>query len=308
MAKTKGLKHLVSSFSHPPTYPDGELHAQRCANCGHEYRGNYCPRCSQQAGDGRITWKWVGKSILDVWGMDSRSLPSTLLQLLWRPGHLINDYIGGHRQICYKPVNMLFIVGLAYLVVMHLTGQDTIAFAINVDGDPKDKYNTLLHTAYTWMADNPGWTMLIQTMLMIVPTYIVFRFAPRNPRLTLPENIFIQLFMSTLMILVSLTGIASKWITTILIPVYYYISYRQLFGYNFWSTSWRLAVCFMVWIVLALYIIVVAIVVGVYVSKSSWSVLSVLAGLGILSSIVVLLTAIPLALAYLIGRKTATKR
>lgn len=308
MGAKKSLKHLAASFSHPPTYPDRELSGHRCTNCGHEYTGDYCPVCSQQAGDGRITWKWVGKSILDVWGMDSRSLPFTLLQLLWRPGHLISDYIGGHRQICYKPVNMLFIVGLIYVVVMHLIGQDAIAVAINLDGDPKDKYNTLFHTAYTWMADNPGWTMMIQTMLMIVPTHIVFRFAPRNQHLTLPENIFIQLFMSTLMLLVSFTEIASKWITAFLIPLYYYICYRQLFGYNFWGTSWRLAVCILVWIVLALYIIVVAIVIGLYASELTQHIFSVLAGLGILSIIVALLTAIPLALAYLISRKTAQKR
>lgn len=305
MGNGKGLKRLASSFSHPPSFPDGELHEHRCANCGYEYRGNYCPRCSQQAGDGRITWKWVGKSILDIWGMDSRSLPSTILQLLWRPGHLISDYIGGHRQICYKPVNMLFIVGLAYLAVMHLIGQDSSAVVLNLEGSPQSKYYSLFSAAYTWMADNPGWTIMIQTMLLILPTYLVFRYAPRNPHLTIPENIFIQLFMSTLMVLVSFTEIAGKWIPAILIPLYYYICYRQLFGYKFWGTCWRLAVCFSVWFVFALYLIVVVIVIGVYVSESSWTLLSVVAGLGILSLIVALATALPLALACLVSKKHA---
>jgi len=31
-----------------------EVHT--CANCGHEYQGNYCPGCGQKATAGRITW------------------------------------------------------------------------------------------------------------------------------------------------------------------------------------------------------------------------------------------------------------
>ena len=99
MAIKDRLKQLVTSYSQPPRYSDEELEEHQCPNCGHVFKGNYCPVCSQGAGDGHITWKWVGKSILDVWGMDTRSLPNTLLQLLWRPGHLIGDYIGGRRQV-----------------------------------------------------------------------------------------------------------------------------------------------------------------------------------------------------------------
>ena len=129
------LKQLVSSYSQPPRYSDEELEEHQCPNCGHVFKGNYCPVCSQSAGDGHITWKWVGKNILDVWGMDTRSLPNTLLQLLWRPGHLISDYIGGHRQVCYKPVNMLFIVALAYVILMHIIGHEVSIGDVELVGE-----------------------------------------------------------------------------------------------------------------------------------------------------------------------------
>ncbi len=41
----------------------------------------------------------------------------------------------------------------------------------------------------------------------------------------------------------------------LLIPFYYYITYRQLFGYGRWSTLWRTATCFLVWTMTMLTII-----------------------------------------------------
>ena len=55
--------------------------SNHCCNCGHDFVGNFCPYCSQKSGLGRITWRSVWHSFAEVWGMHSRSLPFTLLQL-----------------------------------------------------------------------------------------------------------------------------------------------------------------------------------------------------------------------------------
>ena len=52
-----------------------------------------------------------------LWGMDSRSLPYTLWQLLLRPGYLIGDYISGRRQVSFPPIKMLAIVALFALII-----------------------------------------------------------------------------------------------------------------------------------------------------------------------------------------------
>ncbi len=304
------LKQLVSSYSQPPRYSDEELEEHLCPNCGHVFKGNYCPVCSQSAGDGHITWKWVGKSILDVWGMDTRSLPNTLLQLLWRPGHLISDYIGGHRQVCYKPVNMLFIVALAYVILMQITGHEISIGDVELVGEELkfEGYIKMIFTSYEWLVAHPGWAMMILTMIMILPTLIVFRFAPKHPCLTFPENIFIQIFMSTLMLIVAFTISVSNGITIFLIPLYYYICYRQLFGYNFWGTTWRLVVCFLVWLILMLYVIIVVLVLVVPVSESNNPFLATFFGVVEATIATAMLIAIPLSVAYLISRKTAKRR
>ena len=310
MAIKDRLKQLVSSYSQPPRYSDEELEEHQCPNCGHVFKGNYCPVCSQSAGDGHITWKWVGKSILDVWGMDTRSLPNTLLQLLWRPGHLISDYIGGHRQVCYKPVNMLFIVALAYVILMQITGHEISIGDVELVGEELkfEGYIKMIFASYNWLVAHPGWAMMILTMIMILPTLIVFRFAPKHPCLTFPENIFIQIFMSTLMLIVAFTISVSNGITIFLIPLYYYICYRQLFGYNFWGTTWRLVVCFLVWLILMLYVIIVVLVLVVPVSESNNPFLATFFGVVEATIATAMLIAIPLSVAYLISRKTAKRR
>ena len=290
---------------------EGEGH--HCPNCGHEYAGNYCPVCGQQADDGRITWRWVWKSILDVWGMDSRSLPYTLLQLLLRPGYLISDYISGHRQTCYKPVNMLFIVAIFYVIISQFLVHGDSGIALSTLNE-----SNILDKVLTWLLSHPAWTALSMTMILILPTHILFRFAPRHTRHTLPESIFIQLFMSTLMLICTL---ASKLIDQLfwLIPFYYYFTYRQFFGYRPWGTIWRLLLCAIVWFILLCTIIITPMLLF-DTTKSSLggdaeftfdtSVFNLGNDTAFLFSLVVigiflLLAAIPLAFGYWISKKTA---
>lgn len=276
----------------PQRYIDKGLEkSQHCANCGHEYTGNYCPVCGQQAGDGRITWRWVWKSILDVWGMDSKSLPYTLLQLLLRPGYLIGDYISGRRQTCYKPVNMLFIVAIFYAIIAQLFGHDTPEVVLSTG----DKHS-ILESIFTWLSSHPAWAAMSLTMIMILPTYFLFRFAPRHTRHTLPESIFIQLFMCTPMLICALLEKFLDW-TFWLIPLYYYITYRQFFGYRPWGTIWRLLLSTFVWFFLLCTIIAIPLVFfdATEIQMSVYSLLII--------GLLLLFATIPLAVGYWIGKK-----
>ena len=230
----KDLYRRFRAWQVEPFRYGGATEPHTCANCGQSYEGDYCPVCGQKSDVGRVSWKSVGQELIKIWGMESRSLLSSVLQLLGRPGYLIGDYISGRRQVCYSPVSMLFVMAVIVTIIVQLTGVKMV----NVDAVETSAYPALAR-AVVWMVEHLGWGMLIFTTFLILPTWLLFRYAPRHTRHTLPEGIYIQLFMSTLVLLFFVLARASTGWLLWLVPVYYCIAYRQLFGYSIWGTVWR---------------------------------------------------------------------
>lgn len=215
-----------------------------CNNCGLMFAGNFCPRCSQKADIGRISWKSVKYGIMDLWGLGSRSLLYSIYQLLLRPGYFISDYIGGKRQVSFPPVKMLFIVSVIYSLVAYWLFPDILGISLDyTDQDTR----RILSDYYNWAIKNPSWAMLGMSVLAIIPTWIMFRYSPRNTRHSLPEGFFIQVFLSTLEVTMTFFWIFLGLIhptvysagVTIIMVFYYIVTYIQLFGYGFWGTLWR---------------------------------------------------------------------
>lgn len=295
------LKETIRRFrawqKDPTKAPIVEPEEHQCANCGNVFTGNYCPACGQEATVGHITWKSVGRSILKVWGIESRSLPYTLLQLLLRPGYLISDYLRGRRQYCYPPVNLLFITAIIYTLVLHLMGVNYSSYHYT-DNEQVAGYSVIYEIA-DWMTDHPEWGAIAMAILFVIPTWFFFRFAPRYPRHTLAEGVFIQLFMATLFLLSMLSTYTTiSNLALVLIPLFYYIAYRQLFGYRFWGTLWRLLLSFIV-----IFLLLILLVIG---AKSVYDVNLTRANIfGLLESILIL--TIILTVGYLIGKMTAKR-
>ena len=278
----------------PRQYSIKETGTHRCACCDHEFEGNYCPVCGQAAGVGRITWQSLWKNVTMLWGMDSHSMPYSLWQLLWRPGYFIGEYISGRRQVSYPPVKMLFVLAVFYAIIRQLLGFEPKQVDIT-EGD-------IFRISINWFRENPGWGMMAMTMFFSIPTWFFFRFAPRHPRHTFPEGFFIQLFMASLMLICILI---QRILTPLafLIPIYYFITYRQLFGYSFWGTLWRLALAAIVWATAILFLAALALI--FYNSpKDSISIGEIL----LVALIFIFIITVPLFIGYWISLWTEKKR
>ena len=239
----------------PFNYHDGhERHG--CCNCGAESENNYCPRCGQKAVYGPITWKSVGQGLLDVWGVGTRSLPYSLWQLIWRPGYLMRDYISGKRQASFPPVKMLVIVAVVLALLNNLFGMD---YSGNSSEVAATDFESLFDAFFDWMGDHVAWAVLIGFSLFIVPVWFLFRKAPRLPRHTLPQGFYIQVFIGVQFILFMLLLITLLYFTqnqssdgngneataimlVIILPIMLLCDYKQLFGYGWWGTIWRVLV------------------------------------------------------------------
>ena len=215
-----------------------------CQSCNTEYLGNFCPRCSQKADLGRISWKSVRNGIMDIWGLGTRSLLYSIWQLLMRPGYFISDYISGKRQVSFPPVKMLFIVTVIYSLIIYWLFPKVFGIQLH---DIDENSRQLLSNYYNWYESHFSWAMLGMSVLAIFPTWIMFRYAPRNTRHSLPEGFFIQVLFSVLMVVLNffliylvLVNLIAFNIAIVLITMFYYIvGYMQLFGYGFWGTLWR---------------------------------------------------------------------
>ena len=237
--------------------------SHHCHNCGHDFVGNFCPYCSQKQGLGPITWRSVGKSIAEVWGMHNRSLVFSLAQLFLRPGYFISDYINGKRQVSFPPVKMLAIIAVLGVIVDFLTG--AIHGMINIEKGERMAYITMafswlnvhlngafpppsdyLNKVFLWLNTHPDLLSLVLLSFLIIPNYFIFRFAPRNTRHTLPQGFFVQVFStSVFMILNMIYDITSLgWLVFLLGAVMVFRTYRQLFGYGVWGTLWRVGLTF----------------------------------------------------------------
>ncbi|MBO4720689.1 MAG: DUF3667 domain-containing protein [Prevotella sp.] len=209
---------------------------QHCYNCDNDFSGNFCPICGQRAEVGRVGWKSIKDNVAILWGMDSRSLGYTLLQLLGRPGYLVRDYISGRRQVSFPPVKMLVIVCLFVVIVESVFHVKNDVIGLKFDIQEVDDI-------IAWINSQKSWATLFLQCFYILPTWLVFRYAPGYPRHTLPEGFFLQVFMSVLSLLSTLfIGYWNDDLDLALWIIYMYITYRQLFGYGWWGTLWRLAV------------------------------------------------------------------
>ena len=213
-----------------------------CNNCGSEFVGNFCPICSQRQDMGAITWKSVARSIAEVWGLNNRSLVYSLVQLLLRPGYFISDYISGKRQVSFPPVKMLAIIALLGVLVDYLIGSP-ITGVFNNDFDFAGDKMLLIDNAFEWMNLHPEVMSLILLSYLIIPIYFIFRFAPRNTRHTLPQGFFIQVFSAVAFLIFNIFDDVTSlhMVIFVLGNVWFYFAYKQLFGYSWWGTLWRLA-------------------------------------------------------------------
>ncbi len=212
-----------------------------CNNCGTDFVGNFCPICSQRESMGRITWKSVLQSVGEVWGLHNRSLLYSLVQLFLRPGYFISDYISGKRQVSFPPVKMLALIAVLGLFVDYLIGAP-ITGVFNNDFDFAGDKMLFIDNAFEWMNLHPEVMSLILLSYLIIPNYFIFRYAPRNTRHTLPQGFFIQVFTATVFLIINiLDDLTSLHITVLMLGnVWLFFAYKQIFGYGWWGTLWRL--------------------------------------------------------------------
>ena len=265
-----GLHHKYKRFKEWEKQPhqvaplSDEHH--ECATCGTHFEGNYCPRCGQSARIGRYSFKKAFLLFLDVWGIGNRGMFRSLRDLILRPGYMIRDYLRGMQMAYFPPFKLFFLLIALWLLVdtgMNIQGinrdkqnkQETEEILTQVvpknmtqEEDEKDrefdakvsgKINTFIET-------HSSAVILASLLLFSLPLYLLFRHSPAIPDLRFSECFVAMVYITDMIIIYHIIpsllcfSVKAEIVFDLLAILLVIIPIKQLSGYNYWSTFWRL--------------------------------------------------------------------
>ncbi|MBR6285427.1 MAG: DUF3667 domain-containing protein [Bacteroidaceae bacterium] len=103
-----------------------------CLNCGNEYLGNFCPACGQSCKVRPVSLINAIGGIPHMITSGDHNIFYTYLELMFRPGHAIRDYIKGHRVRYYSPITLVFILTLIYLLLCYVLDVSELRTALKL--------------------------------------------------------------------------------------------------------------------------------------------------------------------------------
>jgi hypothetical protein len=146
-------------FKSRSSIPVDELEPVKCENCGHEFKGHFCPNCGQEVAEfnrpfGFVIYDFVG----NFFAFDTRFF-QTFKYLLFRPGFLTTEFFQG-RRVRYSPPFRIFVFlsFVLFILLQALTerGLDSIPeLKVNDSGkEVKLNNNLVLNTSITYKTDS----------------------------------------------------------------------------------------------------------------------------------------------------------
>ena len=197
--RTLGTRIDSGTHPRPIVVEEGEEHV--CLNCGTHFRGDFCPGCGQRGNVGRLTVRSAIDNLLGVLASADKGLGHTIYELLLRPGHMMRDYVRGHRTEYTRPIQLLFLLSTVYLVVHYVFFQhaEQVDFSItDQEGRPIELQGTLgvMYGFLQEMLANRAFMSLGSVALMVLPMWLAFRQTPKGKETSLVEFFFVMVYVS----------------------------------------------------------------------------------------------------------------
>jgi len=258
-----------------------EGHRHECLNCGTEYEGNFCPECGQRATVSRLTIGSVFEHFMALAGFSNGKLMKTVWHYIIRPGHMMREYFQGKRATYIRPLNILVVMSLFFVIVQLIIPDATFVEEVSkedrseiiVNGrDYADFVYSFMDFMEDWFRGNKGYYRLLVQLLCIPGTMLCFKKSKVFPHSNLAENFFIQVFLSNQLLVLELLCMVITWgkhsLPIWLFPLLMIYDYKQLFGFSWGRTTWKtIKVYLFYFLVLILFFIVVAACVSLVADK-----------------------------------------
>lgn len=203
----------------------------KCLNCGTTFRGHFCPNCGQSAATKRFTFVQTLKHVLFAFTKFDDTFWHTAFELFTRPGHMIRDYLLGHRAEYLKPLQLLVCLITAYLIVAHLCfGENGIVHTTlinNVDSVDKIMKNETANMAIQ-MAEKAINNLLVSTLMSITLLAFCmcwsFRRLKEGKTYNFAEHFYAMLYLQCIYMMICF----------VILPYQYIVDETPTGGLNFW--------------------------------------------------------------------------
>lgn len=256
-----------------------------CPTCDRHYTGNYCPRCGQSSKIGRYSFKNAFLLFIDVWGLGNRGMFRTIRDIFLRPGYMIGDYLRGMQMAYFPPFKMLFLICALGLLVdtgMNIKGINRFELYMEQEKEYAERSqveanadktltvekreakivaNQTLYSIENKIGENNQLAALIGLLIFSGPFYLMFRHCPAIPDLRFSECFVAMVYIANMILIYTIIpsllcfSFKAEARFDLLAATLAIIPIKQLTGYSYWGTIWRLLVAFIPFgaIIMALY-------------------------------------------------------
>lgn len=180
-----------------------------CLNCGTTFVGNFCPRCGQTRQTQRIRFRHIVRNMASGFFNIDHGFSRTLVDLLYRPGYMVRDYLRGKRKCYFSPFQILFVLAAIYLMVVQLVDPESLKqepflqvtdqpVELDLQGETEDAEKekspeelAMEQTIQKWVTDNAQEQKARKEKLQ-EEYQIPGINKPWNPSFKLPESSFLQ--------------------------------------------------------------------------------------------------------------------
>lgn len=262
----------------------------KCLNCGHIYKGQFCPHCGQKAKTKRLQFVELLKNFIAPFvGGDSKAV-NTCRDLFIRPGYMVRDYLLGKRIRYYNPLQFLIFAITTYAIVSYVLGVHTSVFddlaEIELDFEDKTKDYVslgLLAKFAKALYTNKLYGTFFFSLLAVFPYRMLFRTKILRPDgamlpLNLTEQFYTQMFFSCLQMMVSIillpvclikgTDEIEENIYQTVSLVYVVVIYKQLLGIGWVKSALRSILALVLTMMLLIVLIILVLVAAMLIESA----------------------------------------
>lgn len=200
------LSKLIHIGTHASALNVEEAPKHTCQNCGTEFKGNYCPGCGQSASISRLDVKEALENFMGVYANIERGVIHTCIDLAYRPGYMMYDYVKGHRVEYTKPIQLLFLLSTIYLVCHH------VLFGQAGEADLSDLSPVTVQLSETTLAvldfvkevlTNKAYLSLCSVVILIIPYWLAFKKTEVGKTINLSEFFYVMVYVACLQLVYS---------------------------------------------------------------------------------------------------------